>query len=104
MIGATNPAIQKALAAGQIAAPKPQTAGAEKGEDFAQMLMDVMKEVNQSQHDAKQAQEDLLTGRRQVDYHDVMIAAEKASTSMQLTMAVRNKLLEAFQEINRMQV
>lgn len=33
-----------------------------------------------------------------------MIAMEKASTAMQLTMQVRNKMLEAYQEISRMQV
>ncbi len=79
-----------------------QSAG-NKG-DFAQMLMDVMKEVNDSQSKAAEMQTDLMTGRRPVEVHDVMIAMEKASTSMQLTMAVRNKLLEAYQELSRMQI
>ncbi len=99
----TNPAIASAIQSGKLGSPiaKPQEA---RGEEFGSMLMDVLKEVNKSQLNAKQMQEDLITNRRPVEYHDVMIAVEKAGTAMQLTMAVRNKLLEAFQEINRMQV
>jgi flagellar hook-basal body complex protein FliE len=96
-----NPAIQQALEQGQMGTAT-QSAG-NKG-DFAQMLMDVMKEVNDSQSKAAEMQTDLMTGRRPVEVHDVMIAMEKASTSMQLTMAVRNKLLEAYQELSRMQI
>ena len=96
-----NPAIQEALTQGQLGTAT-QSAG-EKG-DFAHMLMDVMKEVNDSQSKATEIQADLLTGRRPVEVQDVMLAMEKASTSMQLTMAVRNKVLEAFQELSRMQV
>ena len=66
--------------------------------------MDVMKEVNDSQAKAGELQTDFMTGRRPVEVQDVMIAMEKASTSMQLTMAVRNKMLEAFQELSRMQI
>lgn len=72
--------------------------------DFGQMLMDVLKEVNASQTNAANMQADMMTGRRPVEIHDLMIAMEKASTSMQLTMAVRNKLLEMYQELSRMQI
>lgn len=98
----TNPAVQQALNEGRLN-PATQASG-EKGGDFAQMLMDVIGEVNDSQNKSREMQTDLVTGRRPVEVHDVMIAMEKASTSMQLTMAVRNKVLEAYQEISRMQV
>ncbi|MEB3198105.1 MAG: flagellar hook-basal body complex protein FliE [Candidatus Sericytochromatia bacterium] len=39
-----------------------------------------------------------------VDLHDVMIAAEKASVAMQLTLQVRNKLVEVYQDVMRMQI
>ena len=78
--------------------------GGGKDGDFAQTLMDVLKEVNDSQLNAKQVGQDFMTGRQSVDYHDLMIAMERASTAMNLTVSVRNKLLEAFQEISRMQV
>lgn len=81
---------------------KKATAGG-NGDDFAQTLMDVLKEVNQSQNDAAATQNAFMTGQP-VEYHDLMIAMEKASTTLQLTMQVRNKMLEAYQEISRMQV
>lgn len=97
-----NPAVQQALEQGRVGTAT-QSAG-NKGSDFSQMLMDVLNEVNDSQSKARELQTDLMTGRRQVEVHDVMIAMEKASTSMQLTMAVRNKLLEGYQELSRMQI
>jgi flagellar hook-basal body complex protein FliE len=73
------------------------------GDDFAKSLMDALKEVNQSQLDAKGLQDNLLAGQ-QVEPHELMIAMEKAGTAMQLTLQVRNKVLEAYQEISRMQI
>ena len=100
-----NPAIARLQAAGGLAdfgvAVKAPSVG---GEDFGKMLVDALGEVNGAQSDAKGLQQDLLSGRRDVDIHEVMIAQEKASTAMQLTMAVRNKALEAFQEINRLPI
>lgn len=72
--------------------------------DFAHTLMDVLKEVNTSQQNAVQVQNDFMTGRQSVDYHDLMISMERANIAMNLTLSVRNKVLEAYQEINRMQV
>ncbi|MBS1722934.1 MAG: flagellar hook-basal body complex protein FliE [Armatimonadetes bacterium] len=75
----------------------------ESGEDFGRMLMDAMKDVNQSQQDSLKLQNDLMAGRP-VEYHELMIAMERASTAMSLTMQVRNKLLDAYQEITKMNV
>ena len=80
-----------------------QKGASQAGGDFAQTLMDVLKEVNGSQLQAKDKQNAFMTGQ-QVEFHDLMISMERASTAMQLTLQVRNKLLEAYQEINRMQV
>lgn len=74
------------------------------GDDFAQQLMDVMREVNETQLESRSQQNAFLTNQPGADYHDLMIAMERASTAMQLTMQVRNKVLEAYQEISRMQV
>ncbi|MER3496771.1 MAG: flagellar hook-basal body complex protein FliE [Armatimonadota bacterium] len=105
---ATNPAIQSALETGALGAPQKSSEGTPlagtKGSDFAQQLMDVLGEVNGAQTKAASLQTDLTTGRRPVEVHDVMIAMEKASIAMQLTLAVRNKVMEAYQEISRMQV
>ncbi|MCE9557681.1 MAG: flagellar hook-basal body complex protein FliE [Armatimonadetes bacterium] len=75
-----------------------------KTEDFGQMLMDVLKEVNETQNKSAQLNNASLTGQPGVEIHDVKMAAEKASIAMSLTIQVRNKVLEAYQEISRMQV
>lgn len=72
-------------------------------QDFGKMLMDVLEEVDGSQKKAVGMQNDLMTGQP-VEIHDLMIAMERASVAMNLTLQVRNKLLEAYQEISRMQV
>lgn len=96
-IGIQNPALAQ-LAQPPAAKPKSQ-----EGDDFGQLLMDVIKEVNNTQADARGLQNDLMANRP-VEYHDLMIAMERASVAMDLTMQVRNKVLEAYQEIARMQV
>jgi flagellar hook-basal body complex protein FliE len=88
----------------EFALPSATPGAAEKqGDDFAKTLMDVLKEVNVSQADAREMQNAFMTGQP-VDIADVKIAMERASIALNLTMQVRNKLLEAYQEINRMQV
>ncbi|MCL6623387.1 MAG: flagellar hook-basal body complex protein FliE [Fimbriimonadales bacterium] len=72
-------------------------------EDFAHMLMDALREVNSAQLHAAQVQNDLMAGRP-VEYHDLVFAMERASIAMELTLQVRNKLLEAYQEIQRLQI
>jgi flagellar hook-basal body complex protein FliE len=73
------------------------------GDDFAKSLMDALKEVNQSQLDAQDLGNKFMAGQP-VEPQDLMIAMEKASTAMQLSLQVRNKVLEAYQEIARMQI
>lgn len=99
MIRIANESLARALEQGTPAS-KPQGGN----EDFGSMLMDAMKEVNQSQNDARQLQNSYLAGQSGVEVHDVMIAMERATVALQLTMQVRNKVLEAYQELNRMQV
>ncbi len=98
-IGPENTALAQLA---QQPAARPTTVE-EPSEDFGHMLMDALKEVNHAQTESQRMQNDYMAGR-QVEVHDVMIAMEKASTAMQLTLQVRNKLLEAYQEITRMSV
>lgn len=86
-----------------LAQPPQAQAPAAQGEDFGQMLMDAIQEVNKSQAEARGMQNDLMANRP-VEIHDLMVTMERASTAMQLTMQVRNKVLEAYQEVSRMQV
>lgn len=62
-----------------------------------------LNEVNRLQSRAKGMAEEAAVGG-DVDLHDVMIAGEKASVAMQLTLQIRNKMVEAYQEVMRMQV
>ncbi|MBP2665391.1 MAG: flagellar hook-basal body protein FliE [Firmicutes bacterium] len=73
------------------------------GQSFGQMLSDALENVNDLQKKADQASTDLATGRIE-DISQVVIAAEKASVALQLTVQVRNKMLESYQEMMRMQV
>jgi flagellar hook-basal body complex protein FliE len=70
---------------------------------FAEMLKSHLTEVNHLQTSADVAAQNLASGQDK-DIHNTMIAMEKAGLALQLTMQVRNKALEAYQEIMRMQV
>ena len=62
-----------------------------------------MKQVNELQHKADVAIQDMATGGP-TSLHETMIALEKAETSFKLMMQVRNKIVEAYHEVLRMQV
>jgi flagellar hook-basal body complex protein FliE len=74
--------------------------GGPAGADFGEMLDSLVGRVNQSQHDADAMVESLALGEP-VDVHQVMMALSEASNAMQLTLQVRNKALEAYQELMR---
>ena len=73
------------------------------GESFASLLGNMVQEVNAKQHAAADAVAGLQSGGN-VSLHQAVIAMEEASVSFQLMVEVRNKLLESYQEIMRMQV
>ncbi|WP_033829226.1 flagellar hook-basal body complex protein FliE [Bacillus andreraoultii] len=70
---------------------------------FSNFLKDAINEVNETQINSDQLTEKLALGEN-VNLHDVMIASQKATITLQTTMEVRNKVVEAYQEIMRMQV
>lgn len=72
------------------------------GQDFQSYLKEALQEVNSLQKQSDIAFERLIAG--DIEFHDAMIIAEKANLALQLTMAIRTKLLESYQEIMRMQV
>jgi flagellar hook-basal body complex protein FliE len=90
--GIQNAALDKLSQVSDVASGGLSSGGAKGGDDFAKTLMDVMKQVNDTQQNSVQMQNAFMTGQP-VDYHDLMIAMEKASVTMELTMAVRNKVL-----------
>jgi flagellar hook-basal body complex protein FliE len=84
------------------AAPKgPAAPGG--GRSFATVLADSLAQVNELQANADHAITQLATGQP-VSLHDTMIAMEQADVSFRMMMQVRNKIIEAYQEIMRIQV
>ena len=76
----------------------PASAG---GTDFVQTLEETMQKVEALQTEAEKQVEGMVSGQG-VDIHSAMIAVEKADLSFQLMMQVRNKIVEAYQQISQM--
>lgn len=72
-------------------------------QDFKNVLFNALEEVNKAQVTSNRMTEKFLTGEVQ-DIHQVTIAMEEAKLMLQLAVEVRNKVVEAYQEISRMQV
>ncbi len=70
---------------------------------FSEVLSSALNKLNETQVKADSLSMELLTGEVQ-DIHQVTIAMQEAKLSMQLAVEVRNKVIEAYQEISRMQV
>ena len=70
---------------------------------FATLLQQSLERVDGIQHEADAAARAFALGQAP-SVHDTMIAMEKADLSLRLTTKVRNKVVEAYQEIMRMQV
>lgn len=75
--------------------------GPESGSTFSNLLSNAVNSVNELQLDAANAQDALLAGEP-VELHDVMIKAEEAGIATDLLLEIRNKLVNAFDEIMRM--
>lgn len=74
-----------------------------KGASFGDTLKEKLNEVNNQQITAEKATESFIKGE-DIGIHQVMLATEEAKLSLQLAVQVRNKLVEAYQEINRLQL
>jgi flagellar hook-basal body complex protein FliE len=70
---------------------------------FADMLNKAISNVNDLQITSDNITNDLAAGRTD-NIHEVMIAGEKADLALQFTMQIRNKVLDAYNEIMRMQI
>lgn len=72
-----------------------------KETEFSNVLEKVISDVNESQLVSNEKVDQFIKGE-DVAVHDVMIAMNEAQMSMQLLLEVRNKIVEAYQEINRL--
>lgn len=73
------------------------------GPSFADLLANSIKEVNALQHDADQAIQDLTVGKTE-NVTEVLTAVEKADLAFRALMQIRNKLVDAYEEIQRLRI
>lgn len=75
----------------------------EAQQSFKTELNQALNKTNELQKNGQLTLEKLIQGEN-VDLHQVMVAQQKALISLQTTVEVRNKVIESYQEIMRMQV
>ncbi|MEO8646216.1 flagellar hook-basal body complex protein FliE [Pseudomonas sp.] len=74
------------------------------GSSFSDMLGQAVNKVNETQQASNQLASAFEIGKSGVDLTDVMISSQKASVSFQALTQVRNKLVQAYQDIMQMPV
>ena len=86
-----------------LGSPGGQATGSVGGSTFQELLVDSIREVNSLQQDAQTAVEQLSTGE-DVNMAEVMTAVQKADMSFRLMLQMRNKLVQAYNEIRQIQI
>ena len=86
-------------AGGLRGAPTPQA----KGPGFKQVLLDELNQANALQQDTTQAVEDLASGKR-TDVENVILATQKADNAFRMLQSLRNRVMEAYEEIKQVRV
>jgi flagellar hook-basal body complex protein FliE len=98
LIGQISPNLQLP----EIARPR-ALGKTDEGASFGDMLKSAISTVNELQKQSDKEIQKLMTGETE-DLHTTMIAVEKADLSFQMMMQVRNKIVQAYEEIMRMQI
>lgn len=93
------------IGSGVFPPPPLQGAGPAKagGASFGDVLKDAVRDVNKLQTEADKAAEGLITGA-QPNVHSTLVALEKADVSFKLMMKVRDKIVDAYREVMKMNV
>jgi flagellar hook-basal body complex protein FliE len=74
-----------------------------KSTGFKDVLGSFVENVNASEKKAQELTEDFVLGKG-VPIHEVMIAGEKAKTNLELLVEIRNKAIETYKELTKMQI
>ena len=82
---------------------RPEETKKGEGPSFGDTLKGLIGDVDRMQKTAEETTKRMLTGEIE-DVHQVMVAMEEAQTSFQLMMEIRNKIVDAYKEVMRMQV
>jgi flagellar hook-basal body complex protein FliE len=102
----TDMRIGQILPPGTIFKPEREVGAAPLAESdvpFGKMINNVVQEAMDAEQGAAVAIQEFASGSMN-DVHDVMLAVSKANMAVQLLVQVRNGLLEAYQELSRIQV
>lgn len=75
---------------------------AEATRSFAETIEDSLAQVNEMQSEKSRMIQDFASGKSQ-NVHELMISLQKAGLAMDMTSAVRNKVMQAYQELMRLQ-
>jgi flagellar hook-basal body complex protein FliE len=103
ILGSTiSGASRSSLGRGLKAAAAGATGAAGGGEAFAESLGKLIDGVEDSQTEANTAITNMVENNGEV--HDTMIALQRAEMSLQLTVQIRNKLVQAYQDVMRMPI
>ncbi|BAM04334.1 flagellar hook-basal body complex protein FliE [Phycisphaera mikurensis] len=86
-----------------IRPPAAPATGPAEGPSFKDVLVKNMSEVSQLQEEAHQAVEDVVAGKR-TDLGAVMTATEKADVAFKMLLQVRNKMMDAYEEVKQIRV
>lgn len=96
--------VDRAIAAIQPVVPRPtEQQPATDGLNFSQILKEQLNQLVALQDDAAQMQQALAAGQIE-DLSQVVLAVQKADLALNFALTLRNKVVEAYQEITRMQV
>ena len=86
-----------------IAEPSAPASGQHRPGEFGALLDKAISHVEQSRHIANEKAHDLLAGKPE-ELHSVVLSVQRAQLEFELFLEVRNKVVQAYQEIMRMQV
>lgn len=75
----------------------------EKRDEFSEFLTEAINNVNESQLNSEHYKKMLATGELD-NLHDLTIASDKADVALQVTLSIRNKIVDAYKEIMRIQI
>lgn len=81
----------------------PKSTGATGGASFADTLKNSIDEVSRLQQDASQAVDNLATGQTE-NVNGVMTAVEKSDLAFKTLLAIRSKLMDAYEEIKNIPI
>lgn len=95
--------IQGANFSPPLQAAKTNTSAVDISKQFGDYLQEALNGVQSQQNQVTQLQDAFIRGEM-TDVHNLMISAEKATLALELTVQVRNKVVEAYQEIMRIQI